>query len=168
VTGIERKKLETENTQSGDRAQVDGGRGLRDRELVRAGLTTVVALIFAVAACGAGQAIPPTNPGQPQCRMGTDGVQACGYTCMMGTDGHMACANSLEGVCAMGNDGHVTCSEVAGGGAAAVPPPTCKTSASGSRACGYNCQFGANGNVYCASRPDGRCAMNADGSYSCP
>jgi len=129
----------------------------------------VVAAGFLVAACaGVGETIPPTNPGQPQCRQGTDGVQACGYACMMGTDGHMACANSPDGVCAMGNDGHVTCSQVAGGGAAAPPPPTCKTSANGSQACGYNCQFGANGNVYCASRPDGRCQMNADGSFSCP
>jgi len=137
--------------------------------LVRAGLSIIVVAGWLISACGAGQAIPPTNPGQPQCRMGTDGVQACGYTCMMGTDGHMACANSPDGVCAMGNDGHITCSQVAAGaGAAAAPPPTCKTSANGMKACGYNCQFGANGNVYCASRPDGRCQMNADGSFSCP
>lgn len=137
---------------------------------MRAGLTTVVAMGLLAAACaGVGENLEPANPGQPQCRQGTDGVQACGYRCMMGTDGHMACANSPDGVCAMSNDGHVTCSQVAGGApAAAAPPPTCKTSANGTKACGYNCRFGSNGNVYCASRPDAQCAMNADGSFSCP
>jgi hypothetical protein len=132
-------------------------------------MMVVVSSLLVAACAGVGETLESSNPGQPQCRMGTDGVQACGYRCMMGTDGHMACANSPEGVCAMGNDGHATCSAVASGaGAPAAPPPTCKTAADGSQACGYNCQFGANGHVYCASRPDGRCAMNADGSYSCP
>jgi hypothetical protein len=140
----------------------------RSRSFGAAALGSVLAGFLVVACAGVGENLEPANPGQTQCRAGTDGVQACGYRCMMGTDGHMACANSPDGTCAMSNDGHVTCSQVVGGGAPAAPPPTCRMAANGTQACGYNCQFGANGNVYCASRPDGRCAMNADGSFSCP
>jgi hypothetical protein len=127
----------------------------------------IISAACLVAGC-AGGTPPPANPGQSQCLMGSDGVQACGYKCMMGSDGHTACANSPDGVCAMGADGRVVCSEVAQSAPAGAPPPTCKMGSDGSNTCGYNCQFGANGHWYCASRPDGRCAFNADGTFTCP
>lgn len=38
----------------------------------------------------------------------------------------------------------------------------------GRQVCGYNCRMGTNGRMYCASRPDGQCAMSSDGTFSCP
>ena len=65
---------------------------------------------------------PAVVASKPECHMGADGRQACGYHCKMGADGVEACANTPDGACAMGADGHVVCSQVAasnGGG----PPP---------------------------------------------
>ncbi|MFZ5446355.1 MAG: hypothetical protein ACOZQL_40585 [Myxococcota bacterium] len=109
-------------------------------------------------------------PASPSCRMGTDGRQACGYNCRMGTDGVMACADTPDGVCAMGTDGRVTCSRVGGGGSGfgSAPPPECRMGTDGRQTCGYNCRMGTNGRMYCASRPDGQCAMNTNGTFSCP
>jgi hypothetical protein len=41
-------------------------------------------------------------------------------------------------------------------------------SSNGTNVCGYNCVHGSNGQVWCASRPDGRCALNSNGSVTCP
>lgn len=54
---------------------------------------------------------PSTWP-PPDCRMGTDGRQACGYDCSMGTDGVVSCADTPNGRCAMGTDGRVVCSQL--------------------------------------------------------
>jgi hypothetical protein len=105
----------------------------------------------------------------PECRMGSDGRQACGYNCRMGSDGVMACANTPDGVCAMGSDGHVSCSRVAKRSHDSGRAPECRMGSHGQNVCGYNCRMGSNGRFfYCASRPDGRCAMNSDGTFTCP
>ena len=121
------------------------------------------------------QSPPPGYSGQPgapppECKMGSDGQQACGYGCMMGSDGRVACADTPDGTCAMGSDGRVTCTQVArpAGGPAGGPPPECKMGSDGQQYCGYNCKMGSNGRFYCASRPDGQCALNADGTFACP
>lgn len=113
--------------------------------------------------------VPPAQPA-PSCRMGTDGRQACGYNCRMGTDGVMVCADTPDGACAMGTDGRVTCSQLGRGAMAPSggPPPSCRMGTDGQNVCGYNCQMGTNGHMYCASRPDGRCAFNTNGTFSCP
>jgi hypothetical protein len=112
---------------------------------------------------------PPSNPGQPQCLMSSNGTQACGYNCRLGADGQAACANSPDGICALGSDGRVTCSQVAGGGhPGGAPPPECRMSSDGTNVCGYNCMHSSGGQVSCASRPDGHCAFNSDGTLSCP
>lgn len=112
---------------------------------------------------------PPIAGGAPECRMGSDGRQACGFNCRIGSDGVSACADSPNGVCAIGSNGRVTCSRVSGSGLApAGPPPECKMSSRGVNTCGYNCRHGSRGDVYCASRPDGQCALNSDGTWSCP
>jgi len=105
----------------------------------------------------------------PQCRMGTDGQNVCGYNCRMGTNGHMYCAATPDGRCAMNTDGTFTCSGAPsvgtyGGG----PPPECRMGTDGVNTCGYNCRMGTDGHFYCASRPDGRCAFNSDGTFTCP
>ena len=46
--------------------------------------------------------------------------------------------------------------------------PECKTGSRGQKTCGYNCKLGSDGDWYCASRPDGQCALNATGSWTCP
>lgn len=51
---------------------------------------------------------------------------------------------------------------------AGEPEPECRMGTNGRQTCGYNCRMGTNGQFYCASRPDGRCAMNTDGTFSCP
>ena len=50
----------------------------------------------------------------------------------------------------------------------AAPAPECRMSSNGTNVCGYNCQYASNGDVSCASRPDGHCAFNSDGSLTCP
>lgn len=49
-----------------------------------------------------------------------------------------------------------------------APAPTCRLNSDGSNSCGYNCSLGSNGHFYCSSVPNGRCALNADGTFSCP
>lgn len=46
--------------------------------------------------------------------------------------------------------------------------PECRMGTDGRNACGFNCRMGTNGKIYCASRPDGRCAFNTDGTFTCP
>lgn len=50
---------------------------------------------------------------------------------------------------------------------ASAEEPECKLQSNGTNVCGYHCKTGSNGRVYCADTPDGQCAMNSDGTYSC-
>jgi len=52
--------------------------------------------------------------------------------------------------------------------AAAPGQPECKMGSRGNQTCGYNCKLGADGDWYCASKPEGQCALNATGSWTCP
>ncbi len=108
-----------------------------------------------------------SQPGQPECKMGSDGRQVCGYNWLMGSDGIVACANTPDGRCAMSSDGRAVCSQVERPSAAG-PPPECRMGSDGTQVCGYNCRLGSNGRYYCASIPDGHCALNSDGTFSCP
>jgi hypothetical protein len=45
--------------------------------------------------------------------------------------------------------------------------PECKMQSNGKNVCGYHCETGSNGRVYCADTPDGKCSLNSDGTYSC-
>ena len=105
---------------------------------------------------------------EPECRMGSDGKNACGYNCRIGSDGKAACANTPDGTCAIGSDGRVTCSNVAPGQPSGGKPTECRMGSDGQQVCGYNCRIGSNGHVYCASIPNGTCRMNSDGSFGCP
>lgn len=142
--------------------------------------SAIVASVFAIAGCvtpGAygsdegNSGAYASGPVQAECRMGADGRQACGYHCLMGADGVMACANSPDGVCAMGADGHVSCSQVSAQSVPApvmsAPRPECKLNSDGTNTCGYDCHFGSSGRWFCASSPNGVCAFNADGSWTC-
>ena len=111
---------------------------------------------------------PAPEQQSPQCRMGSNGQQACGFNCRMGSDGVMACADTPDGTCAMGSNGRVTCSQVRGGGATGGPPPECRMGSDGQQVCGYNCRMGSNGHFYCANRADGQCAFNSNGTFTCP
>lgn len=44
-----------------------------------------------------------------ECRMGADGVNACGYGCRIGADGHAYCSSVPGGRCALNADGSYTC-----------------------------------------------------------
>ena len=55
-------------------------------------------------------------------------------------------------------------SPASGGGTA----PECRMGSDGSNTCGYNCRMGSNGHFYCSSVPDGSCAFNSNGTWSCP
>jgi hypothetical protein len=46
--------------------------------------------------------------------------------------------------------------------------PECKMGSDGNQTCGYNCKLGSDGHWYCASKPEGQCALNASGSWTCP
>jgi hypothetical protein len=48
------------------------------------------------------------------------------------------------------------------------PQPECRMGSDGRNTCGYNCQLGSNGHFYCSSVANGRCALNSDGTWSCP
>jgi hypothetical protein len=132
----------------------------------------VVSVLVVLASC-----IVPTgtvyrsSPGysnqQSECRMGADGMQACGYGCKIGADGVAACANAPGGTCAMGADGHVYCSETNVQQSQVAAPAQCHLNSDGSQSCGYNCKFGSDGHHYCASTPNGRCAFNSDGTWTC-
>lgn len=109
----------------------------------------------------------------PECRMGTDGVNVCGYHCRMGTDGRVACADTADGTCAMNTSGRVTCTQLAtvrttGTHRNAGPTAEKKLNSDGTWTSGYNCRLGSNGRWYCSSAPDGQCRMNSDGTFSCP
>jgi TPR repeat protein len=106
---------------------------------------------------------------RPECKMGSDGIHVCGYDCKMGADRHVACADTPNGRCAMSTDGSISCSQIAPSFVGAgMPPPECKMGADGRKVCGYNCRMGSNGRMYCSRTPNGKCAFNADGTFSCP
>jgi len=46
--------------------------------------------------------------------------------------------------------------------------PECKLGSNGQQTCGYNCQLGSGGSWFCASTPAGKCALNANGTWTCP
>ncbi|MDX2010469.1 MAG: hypothetical protein SFW67_09780 [Myxococcaceae bacterium] len=46
--------------------------------------------------------------------------------------------------------------------------PECRMGTDGVNECGYNCRMGTNGRMYCASVPNGECAFNSNGTYTCP
>jgi hypothetical protein len=117
------------------------------------------------------RAPPPAPREEPreraECRMSTNGQQACGYHCMMGTDGIFVCADTPEGVCAMSTNGRITCSHLGSQRAESSVKPDCPMGSNGQRTCGYNCRYGSNGRWYCASTPDGTCAFNSNGTWTC-
>jgi hypothetical protein len=129
-------------------------------------LAAVGSFAGCVAPRNGGQRSAASAQAEPECRMGSDGRQACGYDCRIGSDGVAACANTPDGTCAMGSDGRVVCSQVVTAQQSAEPRE-CKLGSDGSQTCGYNCRFGSNGRWYCASTPNGRCAMNSNGTFSC-
>ena len=53
-------------------------------------------------------------------------------------------------------------------GPGAAPPTECRMGSDGMNVCGYNCRLGANGHMYCSGIPNGQCALNSDGSFTCP
>lgn len=52
--------------------------------------------------------------------------------------------------------------------AGAPANPECKMGSNGQQTCGYNCKLGSAGSWYCASTPEGKCALNANGTWTCP
>ena len=131
------------------------------------GLMSLFALTLGCATPG-GQ-VAAAGPSASECKMDASGRQVCGYHCQMGSDGQVACANSADGTCAMGSDGHVACSQAPApaASAAAGPKAECKMGSDGKQTCGFHCQMGSNGRIYCASTAEGACAMNSNGTYSC-
>jgi hypothetical protein len=115
-------------------------------------------------------AAPKARSSKPECKVGSNGRQACGYNCDIGSDGVSACADTPDGSCTKGEDGHVTCTQLAvrGGANAGGRPPECRTGTDGLKVCGYNCRLGTNGRFYCATMPDGECTMNPNGTFTCP
>jgi hypothetical protein len=113
--------------------------------------------------------VGPVHSAKPQCLVGKNGRQACGYNCMLGSDGIAACADMPEGDCVKGEDGHVTCAQIAvrGGANAGGQVPECKAGMDGIKVCGYHCKQGTNGRMYCAAKPEGECTQNSDGTFSC-
>jgi hypothetical protein len=53
-------------------------------------------------------------------------------------------------------------------GYAVAPPTQCMLGSDGYNTCGYNCRLGSNGHAYCSSVANGHCALNSDGTFSCP
>jgi hypothetical protein len=113
-------------------------------------------------------AAPPAYGPPQECRMGSDGMNVCGYNCRMGSNGHMYCSDVPNGRCALNSDGTFTCPRANQFGAVYDKPQECRMGSDGQNVCGYNCRMGSDGHFYCASMPNGRCALNSDGSYTCP
>jgi hypothetical protein len=51
-----------------------------------------------------GVAAPPRD-----CRLGSDGFEACGYGCMVGSNGRAACAPTPDGSCHLNSNGTINC-----------------------------------------------------------
>lgn len=113
---------------------------------------------------------PPVAAPTPECKMGSDGNNVCGYHCQMGSDGKVACADTPDGKCSMSSNGRITCTKLARVAPPAVDrkPMERKMNSNGTWTEGYNCKFGSNGQWYCASTPDGDCRLNSNGTFSCP
>ena len=113
---------------------------------------------------------PTPTPAPPrqeaECRMGSDGVQACGYHCRVGSDGRAACAGSPDGKCAMNSNGRIVCSEGSAGDTHGIEAE-CRMGSDGVKACGYHCRMGSDGRVACAKTPEGKCAMGSNGRITC-
>lgn len=71
--------------------------------------------VYADGCCGGGAVVvgAPANGAvstQPtECRMGTDGMNSCGYNCQLGSNGHFYCASIPGGRCAFNSDGTWSC-----------------------------------------------------------
>jgi hypothetical protein len=76
-----------------------------------------------------------------ECRFGTDGYAACGYSCVVDGYGKAVCADSEDQVCIV--DCH------------------------GDARCGYNCIVDGNGRAVCADSPDQTCATDSFGRAVC-
>ena len=48
-------------------------------------------------------------PPPQECRMGSDGMNVCGYNCMLGSSGRYYCSSYPDGRCALNSDGTYTC-----------------------------------------------------------
>lgn len=108
---------------------------------------------------------------EPECKMGSNGQNVCGYHCEMGSNGRVYCADTPDGKCSFNSDGTYTCTQLAHtrqAVAANGPEPECKLQSNGKKVCGYNCRTGSNGRAYCSSIPNGECSLNSDGTFSCP
>lgn len=107
----------------------------------------------------------------PDCWKDSAGKQVCGFNCVV-NEGHVGCASTPYGRC-WAASGDVRCADgptitVMGVGDGSTKPPECKMGSDGMNACGYNCKLGSNGKAYCSSVPNGTCALNADGTFTCP
>ncbi len=60
-------------------------------------------------AIGCGPPPPPAAPGAPECKMGSNGQNTCGYNCKLGSDGSWYCASKPEHQCALNASGTWTC-----------------------------------------------------------
>lgn len=127
------------------------------------GRRSVMALLAWLALLGCRIEGADLGPERPECRMGTVGRQACGYFCLVGSDGMAVCSSSPSGACGYDPLGRAVCEPMAGG-----PSPECRHGSDGMATCGFNCRLGSGGSWFCATRPDGRCAMNSDGTWTCP
>ena len=107
----------------------------------------------------------------PDCWKDATGKQVCGFNCVV-NEGRVGCASTPYGHC-RASGAEVQCADgavitVMGVGDASSKAPECKMGSDGMNACGYNCKVGSNGKAYCSSVPNGSCALNADGTYTCP
>ena len=109
----------------------------------------------------------------PDCWKDSAGKQVCGFNCVV-NEGRVGCASTPYGHC-WAESADVRCANgptitVMGVGDSSKPakPPECKMGSDGMNACGYNCKLGSNGKAYCSSVPNGACAQNADGTFTCP
>jgi hypothetical protein len=116
---------------------------------------------------------PKVDGALPDCWRDGDGQEVCGFNCAVSGE-RVGCAATPYGYCSANGD-EVRCVDgatilVGGMGPAAAPAraPECKMGADGMNACGYNCKVGSNGKAYCSSVANGACALNADGTYTCP
>ena len=114
----------------------------------------------------------PRVDGQvPDCWKDSTSKQVCGFNCVV-NEGRVGCASTPYGHCSVAG-ADVRCVDgptitVMGVGAASSKAPECKMGSDGMNACGYNCKLGSNVEAYCSSVPNGACALNADGTFSCP
>jgi len=68
-----------------------------------------IAIAIAGAGCEAAMNTPAAAPGAPECKMGSNGQQTCGYNCKLGSSGTWYCASKPEFQCALNATGTWTC-----------------------------------------------------------